>query len=57
MPPFGNLYDVPVYVDQELAHVEESVSHASTHEGAMRVAYADFRRLVQPTLGMLACLP
>ncbi len=56
MPPFGNLYDVPVYVDQELAQVEEIVFRVGTHEEVMKVAYADFRRLAQPIVGAFAYL-
>lgn len=50
MPPFGNLYDVPVYVDQVLAEAEEIVFDAGTHTDTLKVAYADWERLVQPTL-------
>ena len=48
MPPFGNLYDVPVYVDEALTEDEEIVFRAGTHTDTMTVAYADFERLVQP---------
>ncbi len=50
MPPFGNLYGVPVYVDQSLAADERIVFRAGTHTDTMRVAYADFARLVGPTV-------
>ncbi len=50
MPPFGNLYGVPVYVDQSLAADERIVFRAGTHTDTMRVAYADFARLVDPTV-------
>ncbi len=50
MPPFGNLYGVPVYVDQSLAADERIVFRAGTHTGTLRVAYADFARLVGPTV-------
>jgi Ala-tRNA(Pro) deacylase len=51
MPPFGNLYGVPVYVDQTLAEDEEIVVNAGTHTDTIRLRYADFARLVQPTVG------
>lgn len=54
MPPFGNLYDVPVYVDQALAEEANIVFRVGTHRHTMRVAYADFARLVQPTVGDFA---
>jgi Ala-tRNA(Pro) deacylase len=51
MPPFGNLYDVPVYVDRALAEESDIVFRIGTHRESMKVAYADFARLVQPTVG------
>ena len=54
MPPFGNLYDVPVYVDQSLAEESNIVFRIGTHRETMKVAYADFSRLAQPTVGEFA---
>jgi Ala-tRNA(Pro) deacylase len=54
MPPFGNLYDVPVYVDPSLAEESNIVFRIGTHRETMKVAYADFARLVQPTVGAFA---
>ncbi|MCM3901463.1 MAG: YbaK/EbsC family protein, partial [Pyrinomonadaceae bacterium] len=34
MPPFGNLYGLPVYVDQSLTEDEEIVFQAGTHSDA-----------------------
>jgi Ala-tRNA(Pro) deacylase len=51
MPPFGNLYDVPVYVDEALAAEQDIVFRVGTHREAMKVAYADFSRLARPTVG------
>lgn len=56
MPPFGNLYDVPVYVDQNLTEKESIVFRIGTHRETMRIAYADLARLVQPTVGEFAYL-
>jgi Ala-tRNA(Pro) deacylase len=50
MPPFGNLYDLPVYVDEALAQEPDIVFRVGTHRDTMKVAYADFGRLVQPTV-------
>ena len=50
MPPFGHLYGVPVYVDEALANNETIVFRAGTHADTMSVAYADFERLVEPTI-------
>ncbi|MCX8072201.1 MAG: YbaK/EbsC family protein [Candidatus Binatia bacterium] len=49
MPPFGNLFGLPVYVDPELARDETIVFNAGTHTQTVHMRYADFERLVQPT--------
>lgn len=54
MPPFGNLYDLPVYVDQALAEEANVVFRIGTHRHTMKVAYSDFARLAQPTVGRFA---
>jgi Ala-tRNA(Pro) deacylase len=54
MPPFGNLYGVPVYVDSTLAEDEHIIIPAGTHTDSMRIAYADFARLVNPRVISLA---
>jgi Ala-tRNA(Pro) deacylase len=48
MPPFGNLYDLPVYVDPTLAEEVTIVVQAGTHTDTISLAYADFARLVKP---------
>jgi Ala-tRNA(Pro) deacylase len=54
MPPFGNLYDVPVYVDRALGENEQIVFQAGTHRATMSIAYADFERLARPTVADIA---
>jgi Ala-tRNA(Pro) deacylase len=54
MPPFGNLYGVPVYVDPALANAKTIVFRAGTHTDTISMAYLDFARLVQPTVLELA---
>lgn len=53
MPPFGNLYQVPVWVDRTLTEDETIVFNAGSHTETMRVAYADFARLVEPKVADL----
>ena len=48
MPPFGNLYEVPVCAEESLARDEEIVFPAGTHEDSIRMRYEDFSRLVEP---------
>jgi Ala-tRNA(Pro) deacylase len=50
MPPFGNLYGLPVYVDQSLTEDEEIVFQAGTHSEAIRMRYWDFATLVFPVI-------
>lgn len=50
MPPFGNLYGLPVFVDRHLAREKEMVFQAGNHREAVRVRWADFERLVHPTV-------
>ena len=48
MPPFGNLYSVPVYVDGALTLDHDIVFQAGTHYESVKMSYADFDRLVLP---------
>jgi len=48
MPPFGNLYDMPVYADTSLAAQDEITFTAGTHRELVRMAWADLARLVDP---------
>lgn len=48
MPPFGNLYNMAVYVDQSLTQDKEIAFNAGSHNELIRLAYADFERLVKP---------
>lgn len=50
MPPFGNLYDMEVYVAESLTHDTMISFNACTHTEIMTMAYADFERLVRPTV-------
>ena len=50
MPPFGALYNLPVYVDESLAKDKEVVFNAGTHHDAVRMTYEDFVRLAKPKI-------
>jgi len=54
MPPFGNLYDMPVYLDSGLAAEEMITFNAGTHRDVVHMHTADFLKLVRPTLISLA---
>jgi len=48
MPPFGNLYDMDVYVAEKLAADKEIAFNAGSHTELFRLAYKDFERLAKP---------
>jgi Ala-tRNA(Pro) deacylase len=48
MPPFGQRYGLPVYVDRVLAGNETIIFPAGTHTETIRMKYADFAMLVRP---------
>ncbi|PKL81794.1 MAG: deacylase [Ignavibacteriae bacterium HGW-Ignavibacteriae-3] len=50
MPPFGNLYDMDVYVDEALAKDEEIAFNACSHVELIQMAFKDYGRLVMPRL-------
>lgn len=48
MPPFGNLYDMSVYVSPLLADETEIAFNAGSHTEIIKMLYRDFERLVSP---------
>lgn len=48
VPPFGELYRLPVYLDEALAEDPQIIFSAGTHSDAIRMSNADFVRLVKP---------
>jgi Ala-tRNA(Pro) deacylase len=50
MPPFGNLYGIPVYLDVSLTDDPEIVFQAGTHTDSMKIRYPDYVRLVHPQI-------
>lgn len=50
MPPFGNLFDLPVYVSESLAKSNEIAFNAGNHRELLQMTFADFNRLVKPTI-------
>ena len=57
MPPFGNLYNVPVLVDEALARDPVILFNAGSHQRTMTITYTDFAKLVQPAVGKFAKTP
>jgi Ala-tRNA(Pro) deacylase len=54
MPPFGNLYDLPTYVDKSLAEQDYIVFEAGTHTDAIKMRYRDYEKIVKPKVNDLA---
>jgi Ala-tRNA(Pro) deacylase len=54
MPPFGNLYGLPVYVEESLTYDKEIAFNAGSHSELMRMKFDDFERLVNPIVGRFA---
>ena len=48
MPPFGNLYDMPVFVAKPLTEDDEIAFNAGSHTELVQLAYGDFDKLVHP---------
>jgi len=55
MPPMGNLYGIPVYLDRGLAGEEMIAFNGGTHRDVVHMKIADFRQLVHPQVVSLAC--
>ena len=57
MPPFGNLYNMPVFISSALKDRPEVVFNACTHTEVLKMSFSDFERLVQPKVGEISKLP
>jgi Ala-tRNA(Pro) deacylase len=57
MPPFGNLYNMPVYISTALKDRSEIIFNACSHTEVLKISYADFERFVQPKAADLSGLP
>lgn len=50
MPPFGNLYNMDVFVDKSLSEDDEIVFNAGSHRDLIKMKYSDYERLVKPRI-------
>jgi Ala-tRNA(Pro) deacylase len=50
MPPFGNLFSLDVFADDSLEQDKEIAFNAGTHRELIRMAWEDFKRLVEPNV-------
>ena len=51
MPPFGNLYQLPMYLDACFRGEEDFYFQAGNHHEVVKLKFTDFERLVQPLAG------
>jgi Ala-tRNA(Pro) deacylase len=54
MPPFGNLWDLNVFVDLRLREDEQIAFNAGSFTELVQLSYSDFETLVHPTVVRLA---
>ena len=54
MPPFGCLWEMDTYADSHLREDEFIAFNAGTHTELVKLAFADFERLVHPTIADLS---
>jgi Ala-tRNA(Pro) deacylase len=50
MPPFGNLWRIPVFVSDTLAEDEIISFNAGNHTELMTLSFEDYHRLVEPKI-------
>ena len=54
MPPFGNLYHMPLYLDSGLLADESIAFNAGTHRDVVHLRLDDYRRIASPEVVKLA---
>ena len=54
MPPFGNLFGLPVLVDEPLAENDDIVFNAGSHTLTAKLRFTDFARIVRPRMAGLS---
>ena len=54
MPPFGNLFGLPVCVSETLSRSEEIAFNAGDHKELLQMSFADFVRLVKPVIAQFS---
>jgi len=54
MPPFGNLYEMDVYVSETLSRDKEIAFNAGSHTELIQLQYQDFERLVHPKVAKIS---
>ena len=50
MPPVGNLFDMDVYLEEEMASNEKITFNAGTHTELVQMSLKDYLSLVKPKI-------
>ena len=48
MPPFGNIYGLDVYVEEELTKDDNIAFNGGAHDEVIKMPYREFERIVKP---------
>lgn len=54
VPPLGNLFNIPLYVDDNIEKEKEIVFSAGLHSVSIRMKYDDFKAITNPIMGNFA---
>ena len=54
VPPFGSLFKIPTYVDEQFTKFKQMNFNAGSHTHSIQMAVEDFMRLEKPTVGSFA---
>jgi len=50
MPPFGALYDVPLYIDKSFTENKSISFNAGNHKESVKMTYEDYEKLAKPKI-------
>lgn len=50
IPPFGNLYNIDVYVSKHLSRKKEIIFNAGSRTGVIKMNFRDYKKLVNPVI-------
>ena len=50
VPPFGNLFDLKVFVDKSLGKTQIIAFNAGTHTDSIKMKYSDYKSVVNPNV-------
>lgn len=50
VPPFGNIFDIPLYVDKKMAENKTIVFNAGEHTKSIELSYTDYAKVAKPII-------